>query len=175
VNGLSARRVEVVPLRRRHLRGVLRIEALSYARPWTASMFLGELAQRATRSYYVALARGEVGGYAGLMLTPDGAHVTTVAVDPARRRSGIATLLMCRLHEEALARGCDAMTLEVRASNVGARTLYEQLGYEAAGTRRGYYSDNGEDAIVMWAYGIGGDAHRELVARLRADVDGSTV
>jgi [ribosomal protein S18]-alanine N-acetyltransferase len=166
------RTLEVQPMRRRHLRAVLRIEEQSYPRPWSSTLFLGELAQRATRSYYVALLDGEVVGYAGSMLTPDGAHVTTVAVAPDHRRRGIAVLLMCALHDDARERLCDALTLEVRASNVGARALYERFGYVAEGLRRGYYSDNGEDAVIMWVRDVGGPDHAALLARLRAEVRG---
>ena len=77
--------------------------------------------------------------------------MTTVAVEPAFRRQGIATVLLRALHLDALERDCDAMTLEVRASNHGARALYERFGYGAEGLRRGYYSDNGEDAVLSGA------------------------
>ena len=166
------RTLEVQPMRRRHLRAVLRIEEASYPKPWSSTLFLGELAQRATRSYFVALLEGRVVGFAGSMLTPDGAHVTTVAVDPDHRRTGVATILMCELHQDARERDCDAMTLEVRASNVGARDLYERFGYVAEGLRRGYYSDNGEDAVIMWVRSIDSPEHAALLARLRAEAVG---
>jgi ribosomal-protein-alanine N-acetyltransferase len=166
---------DVVPMRRRHLRAVLAIEADAYPRPWSSTLFLGELAQRATRSYFVALLDGRVVGYAGSMLTPDGAHVTTVAVDPDRRQNGIATMLMCTLHDDARERGADALTLEVRASNVAARRLYERFGYEAEGLRRRYYSDNGEDAVIMWVRDVDRPAHQALLAALRAGATASRV
>src|SRR5690606_16190755 len=96
--------VEIVPMRRRHLRSVLRIEAQVYPRPWTLSLFLSELALRSSRAYFVALLGEEVVGYAGLMVTPDGGHVTTIAVDPAHQRRSIGTRLLLALTREAIAR-----------------------------------------------------------------------
>jgi ribosomal-protein-alanine N-acetyltransferase len=146
--------IEIVPMRRRHLRPVLRIEAQVYPRPWTMSLFLSELALRHNRVYLVALHEGEVVGYAGLMVTPDGGHVTTIAVDPARQRQGIATHLLLDLTREAVARGVDAMTLEVRLGNHGAQALYRMFGYVPVGVRKNYYPETNEDALVMWAHDV---------------------
>src|SRR5256884_3800955 len=81
--------VQLVPMRRRHLRSVLRIEAQVYPRPWSLSLFMSEMALRSTRSYMVARVDGIVVGYCGLMLTGDDAHITTIAVDPEWHRHGI--------------------------------------------------------------------------------------
>jgi ribosomal-protein-alanine N-acetyltransferase len=156
---------EIVPMRRRHLRPVLRIEAQVYPRPWTMSLFLSELALRHNRVYLVALLDEEVIGYAGLMITPDGGHVTTIAVDPGVQRQGVATRLLLALTGEAVARGVDAMTLEVRLGNHGAQALYRMFGYVPVGVRKNYYPETNEDALVMWAH----DVHRpDYQARLAA-------
>src|SRR5437899_5130303 len=97
--------VRLVRMRRRHLRSVLRIEAQVYPRPWSLSLFMSELALRSTRAYYVARVEGMVVGYAGLMITADDGHVTTIAVDPAWHRRKIATRLMLVLAGEAIRRG----------------------------------------------------------------------
>ena len=76
--------VHIVPMRRRHLRSVLRIEGEVYPRPWSMSLFLSELALRSTRAYFVARIGREVVGYVGLMMTVDDGHITTIAVDPAQ-------------------------------------------------------------------------------------------
>src|SRR5438477_119467 len=81
--------VMVQPMRRRHLRSVLRIEQQVYPRPWSSSLFLSELALRSTRAYYVARVGRELVGSAGLMMTLDEGHVTTIAVDPRRQRAKI--------------------------------------------------------------------------------------
>ena len=106
-------------MRRRHVRSVLRIEQQVYPRPWSSSLFLSELALRSTRAYYVARVGRELVGYAGLMMTLDEAHVTTIAVDPRRHRSKIGTRLLLVLAREAIARGATMLTLEVRMSNDG--------------------------------------------------------
>src|SRR2546423_10266920 len=97
--------VQIVPMRRRHLRSVLRIEAQVYPRPWSLSLFMSELALRGSRAYFVARVGGTVVGYSGLMLTGEDAHVTTIAVDPAWHRHKIGTRMLLNLAREAVARG----------------------------------------------------------------------
>ena len=137
--------VHVIPMRRRHLRSVSRIEAQVYPRPWSHSLFVSELALRSSRAYFVARVGRDVVGYAGLMMSLTDGHVTTIAVDPAWHRHGIGTRLMLALTREAIARDATAMTLEVRLSNRGAQELYKRFGHTAVGVRKGYYGDTGED------------------------------
>lgn len=146
--------VDVTPMRRRHIPGVLRIESMVYPRPWSAGLFLSEIAQRGTRAYFVARQRGKVVGYAGIMLLGEEGHVTNIAVDPSFHRHKVGTRLLLRLIEEARARGARAVTLEVRRSNLGAQAMYRRFGFETVGVRRGYYVETGEDAFVMWAEGV---------------------
>src|SRR3989440_2738759 len=89
--------VHVVPMRRRHVRAVLRIEQQVYPRPWTHSLFVSELALRSTRAYFVARAGRDVVGYAGLMMTMTDGHVTTIAVDPGWHRQKVGTRLLIAL------------------------------------------------------------------------------
>src|SRR5205807_6761679 len=131
--------VQVVPMRRRHLRSVLRIESQVYPRPWSISLFMSELALRSTRAYYVARVEGTVVGYAGLMMTVDDGHVTTIAVDPAWHRHKIGTRLLLVIAKEALRRGATSLTLEVRVSNRAAQELYRRFGFRPAGVRKNYY------------------------------------
>src|SRR5213082_4220425 len=93
--------VHLVPMRRRHLRSVLRIESQVYPRPWSLSLFMSELALRSSRAYYVARVGGLVVGYSGLMLTGDDAHVTTIAVDPTWHRHKIGTRMLLNFAREA--------------------------------------------------------------------------
>src|SRR5712671_8219155 len=97
--------VHIAPMRRRHLRGVVRIESQVYPRPWSHSLFVSELALRSSRSYVVAKVGREVVGYAGLMMSLTDGHITTIAVDPDWQRQGIATRLLVALAREAIARG----------------------------------------------------------------------
>ena len=167
--------VQVVPMRRRHLRGVLRIEQQVYPRPWTLGLFLSELSLHHSRSYVVARVEGSVVGYGGIMLSAEDAHVTTIAVDPAWQRHKLGQRLLCVLTREAVRLGCSNLTLEVRVSNKGAQALYQRFGLAPAGVRRGYYVESGEDAIVMWAHGIDEPDHVARVDRLWAEIPGTTL
>ncbi len=158
--------VTIVPMHRRHVRNVMAIETVVYPRPWTASLFLSELAMPSSRVYLVARAGRIVVGYAGIMWAPDEAHVTTIAVDPEWRRHHIATRLLLRLAHEAIDRNFAALTLEVRVSADGARDLYRRFGFRTEGARKDYYSHPTEDAIVMWARGITTPEYAELLAGL---------
>ncbi|MFP3902518.1 MAG: ribosomal protein S18-alanine N-acetyltransferase [Acidimicrobiia bacterium] len=167
--------VRIGPMRRRHLRGVLRIEQQVYPRPWTFGLFLSEIGQRSSRVYVVARVGSEVVGYAGLFIAVGDAHITTVAVDPAWQRRGIATRLLLALARAASERGCTNLTLEVRMSNAGAQVLYRRFGFRPAGVRKGYYPETGEDALVMWATDIDSPRYAERLAAIEAGVPGSTV
>jgi ribosomal-protein-alanine N-acetyltransferase len=157
--------VVITPMRRRHLRAVLRIEGRSQPRGWSLGLFLGELSRPEGRSYVVAKVDGQVVGFAGMLFIGDEGHVATISVDPGWRRLGIAARLMAVLSRQAVDRGATALTLEVRAGNTGAQALYRAFGFAPAGVRRAYYKDDGEDALVMWAHDVDGPAYAE---RLRA-------
>jgi ribosomal-protein-alanine N-acetyltransferase len=167
--------VVVTPMRRRHVRSVLRIEEQVYPRPWTSSLFLAELALRTTRAYFVARIGREIVGYAGVMISFEDAHVTTIAVDPARQRHGIATRLLVALARESLVRGAQHMTLEVRMSNKGAQALYRRFGFAPVGVRKNYYPETNEDALVMWVHDIDAPEYARLLSRLERRVPGETV
>jgi ribosomal-protein-alanine N-acetyltransferase len=167
--------VQIAPMRRRHLRSVLRIEAQVYPTPWTHGLFVSELALRSSRVYVVARVGREIVGYAGLMMTLTDGHVTTIAVDPEWQRQGIATRLLVTLAQEAIARSATALTLEVRLSHHGAQRLYQRFGFKAVGVRKGYYADTGEDALIMWVHEVAEPVYAELRDRLDNGVPGTTV
>jgi ribosomal-protein-alanine N-acetyltransferase len=171
----DALEVRITPMRRRHLRGVLRIEQQVYPRPWTFGLFLGEISQRASRVYLVARVGSEVVGYAGMFRAVDDGHITTIAVDPAWQRRGIATRMLLALARAAVDRGCRNLTLEVRMSNSGAQALYQRFGFVPAGVRKGYYPETGEDALVMWANDIDTEAYTDRLREIEGGVPGSTV
>jgi len=166
--------VSVVAMRRRHLRGVLHIEQQAYPRPWSMSLFLSELALRSSRAYFVARVGREVVGYAGLMMVLDDGHITTVAVDPQWRRRGVAKRLVIAVCREAIERGAEALTLEVRLSHHGAQDLYRRFGFRPVGVRKGYYQETGEDALVMWAHDVREPAYADLLEALARQVPGTT-
>ena len=157
----------IEPLRRRHFPDVMEIEQISYPKPWSRNVFQSELelARTGKRHYIVARVGTVVVGYAGLMFVVGDAHVTNIAVATDRQRTGIATRLLAKLSWEAIDRGCEAMTLEVRVSNVGAQALYRSFGFVPAGVRQRYY-ENTEDAIVMWCHDIGEPAFRQRLSSL---------
>ena len=146
--------VDIVPMRRRHLRGVMRIESQVCPRPWTMGLFLAEIGSRPDRHYVVARSGGAVIGYAGLMAAAGEGHVTTIAVAPEWQRHKIGTRLLLTLAGWAGEHRCRALTLEVRMGNAGAQALYRRFGFVPAGVRRNYYVESKEDALVMWAHDI---------------------
>jgi ribosomal-protein-alanine N-acetyltransferase len=106
-------------------------------------------------------------GFAGMWMAFDEAHITTIGVDPAWRGKGLGELLLIAMVDEAFARGANWLTLEVRVSNLAAQTLYRKYGFTVHGARRRYYSDNNEDALIMWSPSLHDPAFRERVERLR--------
>ena len=95
--------------------------------------------------------RSAIIGFAGMWLAFDEAHVTTIGVDPHRRGQGLGELLLLCMFDEALTRGANWLTLEVRVTNAAAQALYRKYGFSTHGTRKRYYSDNNEDALIMWS------------------------
>lgn len=155
----------IVPMRRAHIRKIMPIEQQVYPRPWTPQVFVEELEQARVgkRHYLVGTIGDELVGYGGLLYIENDAHVTNIAVDPMWRSRGIATELLLDLAWEANRRGCEAMTLEVRHTNVAAQQLYRRFGFVPAGVRKKYY-ENRDDAIVMWCAGV---QEPEFAERLR--------
>lgn len=164
-SGDGSPRIRIESMRRRHLRGVLRIEQEVNPRPWSLSLFLSELRYRDSRVYVVARSGLDIVGYGGLMIVAGDGHITNVGVDEAHRRHGVATRMLLVLARRALAEGVEALTLEVRMSNTGAQALYRRFGFSPAGVRKNYYSDSNEDALIMWAEDIDTPEYR---ARLLA-------
>lgn len=163
--------LEVVPMRRRHLRQVVRIDAQQDGDRWSPGLFLAEVRRGDDRRCYrVAMAGPVVVGFAGMLYAGDDGHVTTVAVDTAHRRCGVATALLVELAGDARRRGCGALTLEVRPSNTAALALYRRFGFAPAGVRKAYYADNGEDALVLWADPIDTDDYAQRLAALAGGV-----
>lgn len=163
--------VRIVPMEPSHLREVHRIDKQVYPRPWSLNLFRQELALPKSRQYAVASVGQSQVGHGGMMVLGEEAHITTIAVDPAWQGQGIATRLLAWLHRRAVARGVRAMTLEVRVGNDRAIRLYRRFGYAPAGIRKNYYSDEGEDGLVMWAHDVHSPAHDARLAAIELALD----
>ena len=144
--------IEIRRLRVRDLNAIEEIERASYPTPWSRSMFAGEIGK--PTSLCLGAFSGEdfteLVGYLIVSRYVDAWHVMNVAVSPRRRRQGIAGQLLRELFERTASDGRRGYTLEVRVSNADAISLYEKLGFRSRGVRRGYYTDNREDALIMW-------------------------
>ncbi|HJR44281.1 MAG TPA: ribosomal protein S18-alanine N-acetyltransferase [Actinomycetota bacterium] len=163
--------IELTKMRRRHLRKVLSIESRVYPRPWSPSLFLSELAQRTTRTYLVARHRGEVVGYSGMMFLGREAHVTNIAVDPDFHGRKVGTRLLLTIITEAIARGAQVVSLEVRVSNHVAQAMYVKFGFSVVGTRKGYYIETNEDAFIMEAPDVASTGYRLLLQTIREELE----
>jgi ribosomal-protein-alanine N-acetyltransferase len=162
--------VTIEPMRKRDIKAVVAIETKVYPKPWSAALFQSELALAETRCYLVAREGRSVVGYGGIMMALSDGHITTLAVDPLRRRSGIAMRIMLLLVREAIRRGAQAMTLEVRLTNRAAQELYRRFGFVPVGVRKDYYDfpSGREDALIMWAHDVDTERYGDLLAGLEA-------
>ncbi len=147
------------------------IERSSFSTPWPPQAYRQELASNRLAHYLVALIGAQVVAYGGVWLMVDESHVTTFAVHPGYRRRRIGERLLLALLDLSIDRHAREATLEVRLSNLGARRLYEKYGFRPVGIRPRYYTDNGEDALIMTTEPLGSPPMRERIARLRAAVD----
>ena len=136
-------------MREKDVARVAQIEKICFITPWSYNSLLGELSNDV--AYYVVAVDGdEVCGYAGMWVMFDEAHMTNIAVDPEHRKQGIARKMILHLMKTALDKGAERMTLEVRENNHNAQRLYASLDFAYAGTRKHYYSDTGENALILW-------------------------
>ena len=149
---MTAVAVEIRSLTLGDLTAIEQIEQRAYPTPWSRSMFASELA-KPTSICLGAFEGEQLVGYIINSRYVDAWHVMNVAVDPGHQRRGIATALIERLIEVTEDDERRGYTLEVRVSNEDAIRLYRKLGFEPRGIRRGYYTDNREDALIMWRDG----------------------
>lgn len=145
--------VQTIQIRRMELQDIERImdiEKRSFADPWSESAYITEISN--TSAYYIVICvDGAIAGFAGMWVIMDEAHITTIAVDPDHRRIKLGERLLINILEESVSRGAKRATLEVRQSNTAAQNLYRKFQFKAVAMRRGYYTDNNENALIMWA------------------------
>jgi [ribosomal protein S18]-alanine N-acetyltransferase len=142
---------------------VMAVDRHCFRSPWSENAYQSEL-KNSVAFYLVARCDGVLVGFGGAWLVMDEAHVTTLGVHPEYRGRGIGERLFVAILAEAIRRGVQRASLEVRESNESARRLYEKYGFTPVARRRGYYSDNGEDAVVMWVDSLASPRYQELVA-----------
>lgn len=148
----------IVPMEIAHLPRVMEIEAISFSDPWSKDSFLHELRENPYAVYFVAL-DGELAiAYIGGWLIIDELHITSLAVDSNFRKQGIAQALIDRILLFSYNQGIVHATLEVRVSNNSAINLYRKMGFVSLGHRPRYYTNNNEDALIMWKE-IGSDSN----------------
>lgn len=159
--GPTAGQVTMAPARpQQPTGGIARITQLL---PWMRNGHAEDDAEEVHRDYPIV-------GYAGLWLMMDEGHVTTIGVHPGQRGQGAGELLFLGLADIAAEMRASRMTLEVRVSNLSAQALYRKYGFEIAGVRKRYYSDNGEDAYIMWSEPLASAQFRERMGRLRTEL-----
>jgi [ribosomal protein S18]-alanine N-acetyltransferase len=161
------RLLEISPMRADDIAAVLHVESLCFATPWPRNAFYNELNDNKLAHYYVGRFEDRIMSYAGLWVILEDAHITTIAVEPIFQRKRFGEQLLVKLVEEAIERGARWITLEVRESNVAAQNLYKKYGFTVVSTRRGYYSDNDENALVMWAGNLKGAVYQNRLQALK--------
>ncbi len=144
--------VKIEKMQPEHIDGVHEIELDSFSIPWSKHEFRSELEKEKLAIYYVAIVDGKPVGYAGMWHVVTEGHITNIAVSPGFRRKGVGAALLERLIETAKEKEMLGITLEVRMNNEAAQKLYTKYGFKHEGIRKGYYSDTGEDALIMWKY-----------------------
>ncbi len=134
---------------------VLEIESEAYGKHhWSKSSFYDEMNNNLAKYYSAKTINGDLIGYAGTWHIIDEAHITTIAVKKSHLRQHIGEALIVKILEDCYSAGIKYLTLEVRVSNEPAIALYTKYGFNSLGTRKGYYQDNNEDALIMWTENI---------------------
>jgi len=168
-------RLSVERMRYDDIASVQQIEREIFLSPWPKNAYASELAQNRQACYIVLRRDGVILGYAGIWRVAREAHVTTIGVRAGHQHKGLGTVLFAALVQRAYEMGARWITLEVRATNLHAMRLYERFGFKAIGRRRGYYTDNGEDAVIMWSDSIHAPAFKQRFAQILGGVDAAGV
>lgn len=143
--------IKIKPMTQMDLDNVISIEAASYGEHhWSKESFFNELSNELARYYCAFDCDGNLMGYAGTWQILEEAHITNIAVSPDYRRKKVGEALLTTIINDCRNNGIKYITLEVRVSNTPAINLYEKYGFKSLGTRKGYYQNNNEDALIMW-------------------------
>ncbi len=155
---------------------IVELEQLSYGRHhWSADSFYNELQNNLAHYYCAKDESGNVLAYIGFWIIFEEAHITTLSVNPEYRRKKIAQLLLREAIECCYDKKVKFITLEVRVSNIAAISLYEKFGFKSVGTRKGYYQDNNEDALIMFTDNIWYSQFKSIYDKIKENIDGVAV
>jgi len=147
--------ITISPMTKDDVDDVVKIEAEAYGKHhWAKSSFYDEMSNNLAKYYVAKKASGELVGYAGTWHIIDEGHITTIAVKNEYIRNHIGEAIIQRIIDDCYKNNVKYLTLEVRVSNIPAIKLYEKYGFQSLGTRKGYYQDNNEDALIMWTENI---------------------
>lgn len=169
---LIGERLQIEAMRAEDIPTVLDIESVSFTTSWPANAFANEIGENKLAHYYVGRVDGKIVAYGGIWVILEDSHITTIAVRPEHRGRGLGEQMLVHLLDEAMGRGASWITLEVRESNEVAQRLYRKYGFTNVSIRRAYYSDNNENAVVMWAGNLRGQLYRNRLQALRAALYG---
>ncbi|MGC1379637.1 MAG: ribosomal protein S18-alanine N-acetyltransferase [Candidatus Baltobacteraceae bacterium] len=158
----------IAPMAPSDLAAVTRIERASFSTVWPSDAFYNELRTNKLAHYFVGRLGDRVVAYGGIWVILEDSHITTLAVDPEFRQRRFGEVLLLRLIDEAIERSAAWMTLEVRQSNRVAQQLYRKYGFTTVTMRAGYYSDDNESALIMWAGSLKSELYRNRLRVLRA-------
>jgi ribosomal-protein-alanine N-acetyltransferase len=164
----APRRLEIAPMELSDITAVLKIEQLSFQSAWPPNAFANELRDNKLAYYVVGRLDGRIVAYGGVWVILEDSHLTTIAVHPDFRRQRLGEEILVHLLDVAIDRGASWITLEVRETNDAAQRLYRKYGFTVVSTRRGYYSDNDENALVMWAGNLRGTLYSNRLTALKA-------
>lgn len=157
----------IEPMSDGDIKDVLRIEQQSFSTTWPSNAFFQELHDNKLAHYYIGRVGKHIVAYGGIWVILEDSHVTTIAVSPAFRGRQYGEIMLLHLLDQAMSRGASWMTLEVRESNTVAQALYRKYGFTTVSTRKGYYSDNNENALVMWAGNLKSEIYKNRLQALR--------
>ncbi len=149
---------------------VIKLETLSYGEHhWSKESFYNELANNLAHYYCAVTEEKKLIGYAGCWHIFEEAHITTLSVHPEHRKQGVAQLLLFQIIDDCYKNKIKYITLEVRESNIAAISLYEKNGFKSIGTRKGYYQDNNENALIMFTENIWYEKFKTLYNKLHQE------
>ena len=165
--------ITIKPMEKSDVDDVIELEKSAYGdHHWSKGSFLSELSNELAKYFSAFNQDGKLVGYCGIWQILEEAHITNIAVSPEYRRKHIGEALLKKIIDTCYSNMVKYITLEVRVSNTPAIGLYEKYGFKSFGTRKGYYQDNNEDALIMWTENIFYDKFRFVYEKQISELNG---